>query len=211
MASLRETLENYGQDELLEQLIRLSPKNYEEFINTLYSDLDFIVGLIEADAKDYHDASEDELNRQIVRLLSARFYRASHDHDEGGHVDVRVTSRDGKYSWLAEAKLDKGPAYLKSGMHQLTERYARGTPNHNAGGFLVYIQKAKCAERFSEWRMEFGKHLNDFEDLSIEDCPNRKGLAFFSEFVLPRIGVGVPKYRVRHVGVSAFRPASTSP
>lgn len=210
MASLRETLENYENDELLEQLIRLSPRSYDEFINTLYSDLDFVIGLIEADAKDYHDASEDELNRQIVRLLTARFYHASHDHDEGGHVDVRVASRNGKYSWLAEAKLDKGPAYLKSGMHQLTERYARGTPNHNAGGFLIYIQKAGCADRFATWKDEFKTHTADFEDLSIEDCPNRSGLAFFSEFVLPRMGKGVPKYKVRHVGVSAFRTASAT-
>lgn len=208
MTTLRETLHNYEHQELLEQLNRLNPRNYEEFINLLYKDLDFVVGLIEADAKDFHDASEDELNRQIVRLLTARFYAASHDHDEGGHVDVRVASRNGQFSWLAEAKLDNGPAYLKSGVSQLTERYTRGTPNHNAGGFLVYIQKSKCAERFANWREYLETQGESFQELSTEDCPNRTGLAFFSEFVLPRMGAGVPKYRVRHIGVSAFRAAS---
>lgn len=210
MTTLREMLEICGQKDIAEQFDRICPENYEKFLGTLYKDLDFVVGLIEADAKDYHNASEDELNRQIVRLLRARFYHASHDHDEGGHVDVRVESRDGQFSWLAEAKLDNGPVYLKSGMLQLTDRYSRGTPNHNAGGFLIYIQKAKCSERFATWKEEFKNQKADFEDLSIEDCKNRTGLAFFSEFVLPRMGNAVPKYRVRHIGVSAFRTASAS-
>lgn len=211
MSKLRDHLDACGQSELLAQLRRLAPESYEEFIGTLYGDLDHLVGLIEADAKDFCEASEDELNRELVRLLRARFYVASHDHDEGGHVDVHVRSRDGQYSWLAEAKLDNGPAYLSKGVDQLTERYAKGTPGHHCGGFLVYIQKALCAERLAGWKDHFTANSSQYEDLTVEACTARTGLAFYSEFVLPRIGRGAPKYRIRHIAVSAFRQASAAP
>lgn len=210
MTTLREQLLAYGQDELLEQLRRLSPLDYSEFIQTLYGDLDTLIGLIEADAKDFQDSSEDELNRELVRLLNARFYIASHDHDEGGHVDVRVASRNGKFSWLAEAKLDNGPAYLSKGVTQLTDRYVRGTPNHNAGAFLVYIQKDKCSERFKTWRDEFSSKTSEYDELEISDCISRPGLAFYSKFHLERMGGIAPKYEVRHIAVSAFRPANAA-
>jgi len=211
MSTLRELLSTYGQDELLEQFIRISPRTYDEFIDTLYADLDYIVGLIEADAKDFESAGEDELNREIVRLLQARFHQASHDHDEGGHVDVRVVSRSGKFSWLAEAKLDKGAAYLQKGVHQLADRYARGTPGHHCGGFLIYVQKSRCAERFKNWRDGFSQQTADFKNLSIDDCPQRTEYSFYSNFILPRIGEGPPPYRIRHMAVSAFREANTHP
>lgn len=197
-----------GQTELLTQLRRLDPRDYDDFVDVIYDDLDELVGLVEADAKDFHDASEDELNRELVRLLRARFYIASHDHDEGGHVDVRIASRDGKYSWLAEAKLDNGPAYLASGMVQLTTRYTRGTPNHNAGALLIYVQRDNCSGRMLNWRTEFAAKLTEYDGLEVTDCSRRPGLAFVSEFHLPRIGTAAPKYRVRHVAVTAFRPAS---
>lgn len=209
MTRLRDHLEAAGQDELVEQLRRLQPESYQDFIEQLQRDLLFVVGLIEGDAKDFHDALEDELNREIVRLLTARFQCASHDHDEGGHVDVRVRSRDGRFTWLAEAKIDKGPAYLTAGMHQLSDRYARGTPDHNHGGFLVYIQKARCAERFKEWRDHFCGQT-DFEALEVNDSQLRTGLSFQSHYVLNRMGDGVPKYCVLHVGVTAYREASSA-
>ena len=205
---LREFLDLAGQDRLVEQLRRLSPDSYQEFVEQLQEDLLYVVGLIEGDAKDFHDALEDELNREIVRLLNARFYIASHDHDEGGHVDVHVRSPDGKYSWLAEAKIDNGPAYLTAGMHQLSDRYVRGTPDHNCGCFLVYIQKADCTERFAGWRKHFSGLGSDFEALEVFDATVRQGLSFRSDYVLDRIGKGAPKYSVLHVGVSAYRPAS---
>lgn len=207
---LKDLLEAYGQQELVEQLIRLQPANYEDFVAQLRRDLMYVIGLVEGDAKDFHDALEDELNRAIVRLMRSRFYNASHDHDEGGHVDIHIRSRDGRYSWLAEAKIDKGPAYLTAGVHQLSDRYARGTPEHNHGGFIVYIQKARCAERFADWRKHFSGLSGDFEAVEVFDSATRTGLAFDSKYVLDRIGAGAPKYTVLHVGVTAYRPASAT-
>ncbi len=210
MTTLREHLECCGQSELLSQFRRLSPESYDDFIGILNSDLEDLIGLVEADAKDFIESSEDELNRELVRLLRARFYSASHDHDEGGHVDIRVQSRDGRYSWLAEAKLDNGPAYLEKGVHQLTDRYVRGTPGHNCGALIVYVQRSRCAERFENWKKHFQSISEKFEELSFTDCHSRKGLSFYSEFVLSRMGAGAPRYQIRHLAVSAFRVASAA-
>lgn len=208
MSGMEDLIEAYGEPELVGQLRRLRPKNYDEFNSQLYADLDVLVGYVEADAKDFTAAGEDVLNRELVRLLKARCYIASHDHDEGGHVDVHVRSRGDQFSWLGEAKLDNGPAYLTKGVSQLTERYARGTPGHNCGGFLVYVQKKRVAERFAKWKDHLAANAADYEGLTFDTCPTRAGLAFFTEFVLPRMGEGVPKYRIRHLAVSAFREAS---
>lgn len=207
---LQDLLDTYGQPELIEQLRRLQPADYDDFVDQLQKDLLYVIDLIEGDAKDFHDASEDELNREVVRLLRARSYTASHDHDEGGHVDVHVRSRDGRFSWLAEAKLDNGPAYLTSGVHQLSNRYARGTQDHNHGALIVYIQKDRCTERFATWRKHFSQLTADFEGLEVADCAFRQTLAFKSRYVLQRMGAAGPKYQVLHIAVSAFRPASVA-
>lgn len=211
--SLREMFDVYGNQELIAHWERIEPRSHEEFISRINKDIDYLIGLIEADAKDFHSSLEDEFNREIVRLLSARCYIASHDHDEGGHVDVRIASRCGEYSWLAEAKIYDGPDYIKKGLNQLIERYSRGTPGHHIGGILVYIQKSRCTEFFAKWRRELADSKDEFEELAIEDCksPSREGLAFYSEFIHPRIGRDGPKYRIRHIGVSAYRIASAQP
>lgn len=205
MTFLRKILEVFGQPELLAQYDRLYPRNYNELVNRINDDLDVVVGLIESDARDFGSAGEDLLNREIVRLLRARCYTASHDHDEGGHVDVRIASRDGRYSWLAEAKIYRSLSQLDAGMDQLIDRYARGTPGNNRGGFLLYVQRERCTDLLEEWKSFHSAQTVKYEDLTVTPCNTRPGLAFFSEFVLRRLGKGVPKYQVRHMAVSLYR------
>lgn len=207
---LKELLDTYGQAELVEQLRRLQPADYEDFVSQLHEDLLFVIGLIEGDAKDFHNADEDQLNREIVRLMRSRFHNASHDNDEGGHVDIHIRSRDGRFSWLAEAKIDNGHAYLTAGLHQLSNRYARGTPDNNHGGFIIYIQRARCTERFASWRSHFTNLTSEFEALEVLDYHARGILSFDSKYVLERMGAGGSKYQVLHLGVSVFRPASAA-
>lgn len=210
IGSLREQLKFYDEMgiPMLSVLKHSCPASYEEFIDTLYTDLDALIGSLESDAKDFAKAGEDFLNRELVRLLNARYYCASHDNDEGGHVDIHVRAPMKGFSWLGEAKLDNGPAYILSGLNQLVSRYARGTPGNNAGGLLVYFQKDRCSDRFQEWRTALEQeHKDSFEGLEVSDCSRRPGLAFESKFVLKRIGSAAPKYQVRHIAVSLFRQA----
>lgn len=211
MSKLRNDVEDYygSTHQFVLSIRRHQPRDYDDFIDALYTDLEELIGLMEADAKDFIESGEDVLNRELVRLLRARAYTASHDHDEGGHVDVHVRSGDGRFSWLAEAKLDHGPAYLLKGVNQLTERYARGTPGHNCGALLIYVQMPRISERMTSWRSEFAA-AHGFDPTSLHDCARRPGLAFYSDIVLPRIGADAPAYRVRHIGISLFRSASAS-
>ena len=210
MTTLREHLEASGQPEFLALYERIYPRTYDELVLRLYADLDACIGQMEADAKDFMFAHEDVINRELVRLLQRTGHQASHDHDEGGHVDVRVVSRDGKYSWLAEAKILRDTGYLDAGMDQLLNRYTRGTPGHNKGGFVVYVQLDRAAERFSRWREFHEGQAGKYEDLESRSCSERPGLAFFSSFVLPRLGTGVDKHEIRHVAVSLYRHESSS-
>lgn len=213
MTTLRQQLEFYDPNGgLLRQLRREQPLDYPDFIDVFYADLEDLIGLLEADAKDLMAVSEDFLNRELVRLLNARSYVASHDHDEGGHVDIHVKPGSRRFSWLGEAKRDTGPADYWAGLIQLTERYARGTPGHNCGGLLIYFQKDRCSQRFAEWRQHFEvKGDADLEELSVRDGNGRTGLSFQSEFVLKRIGSIAPKYEVRHIAVSLYRAPSAAP
>jgi hypothetical protein len=205
MTTLREHLEASGQPEFLALYERIYPRTYDELVARIYADLDACIGQMEADAKDFMSAHEDVMNRALVRLLQRSGHQASHDHDEGGHVDIRIASRDGKYSWLAEAKILRDTGYLDAGMDQLLNRYTRGTPGHNKGGFVVYVQADRAAERFSRWRQHHEGQGTKYEALESRSCSERPGLAFFSSFVLPRLGAGVPKHEIRHLAVSLYR------
>ena len=209
--SLEALLELMGDEDFLAIGERKNPKSYEIFVNRVNKDLDLIIGATEADAKDFQFVTEDFLNREIVRMLRMKCYIAVHDKDEGGHVDIHISCQNEKYTWAGEAKIYDGPDYIYKGLVQLTTRYARGTPGHNSGGILVYIQKSRCGEFFAKWRKELEERKDEWEDILFEDCPTRSELAFYTEFVLPRIGKGPPKYRIRHIGVSAFREANVDP
>lgn len=210
MTTMREMVELSGRPEIIAHFQRIEPRSYEELVSRLTEDVDILVGLIESDAKDFGSATEDEITRELVRLLKARCYHATHDSDEGGHVDVRVASPDGRFSWLGEAKIYRSNSYLDAGMEQLINRYVKGTPGNNAGALLVYVQVERCAERLAEWKAFHENQSEKYEDLVVTPCATRPGLAFYSEFVLPRIGKGAPKYRVRHLAVSLYR-AGTAP
>lgn len=60
MTTLREQLEFYDPNGgLLRQLRREQPRDYPDFIDVFYDDLEELIGLLEADAKDLMTVSED--------------------------------------------------------------------------------------------------------------------------------------------------------
>lgn len=206
---LEEYVEAYGNRELAKQAKRLNPQSYNDFWEILNEDLEELVGQLESDAKDFISAEEDEITRALVRSLKARFYDASHETDEGGHVDVTVRSQCRKYSMLGEAKRSKkGSGYLLDGFKQLTSRYARGTPSHNRGAMLIYVQQGKAAETLARYKNVLEANSASFENIEFEQCALREGLAFNTSHVLERIGQGAPKYIVRHIALCLNRTAS---
>jgi len=205
MTTLRDLVMLCSQPGLIEHAQRIEPRSYDELMRRLNADLDALIGIIESDAQDFADANENQISKELVRLLKARCYDASHETDHGGHVDVTVKSSDNRYSWLAEAKILGSNSYLDQGMDQLIDRYAKGTPGHNKAALLIYVKQDRCGEKLQAWRDYHELQTAKYEELKVSSCAGRPGLAFYSEFVHPRVGKGPPKYLVRHLAVSLYR------
>lgn len=211
MSSLRERIEFSGREELLVTLKIQEPRDYSEFVEVLYSELDRAVALLEHDAGDFMDSDEDRISREICRLLSMRGFYATHETDQGGHVDLTVTSSNRKYEWLGEAKRWKGPAYIHDGFDQLLNRYSSGAPGKNHGALLIYVQIDKCAEKLCSWRARLESHAESYPQMEFFDDNYRVGLTFSTQHQHERMGEGVPPYCTRHMAISLYRPAGVTP
>lgn len=208
MSSLGDAIDLVGKSYLLDRLLVQVPRNYDEFISNLYREMDLAISFMESDAADFMIAEEDLISRALIRSLKQKCFIATHETDSGGHCDITVNSADQAYSWLGEAKRWNGPAYIKGGFDQLLQRYSKGTPGHNHGGLLLYIQKDRCADLVKAWRDHLDSIAVQYEALQLADDVERPGLAFRSTQVHERIGDAGPRYNVRHVGISLYRPAS---
>ncbi|ANJ93398.1 hypothetical protein [Serratia plymuthica] len=175
----------------LEQLLCTS---YDEFLNTLYKNLEECIEWMEEDPKVRLKDGEDRLTTDIIGFFRARGYQAGHDELIGGHTDL-VIRKEG-YMWLGEAKIHSSYDYLKQGFEQLCSRYSSGTNNNKNGGLLIYIRNNDAASVITEWT----QRLNDaaLENYSYSPCGKRQGLSFYSTHKHARSGL---PYRVRHLGI----------
>lgn len=175
--------------------------SYESFIDILYKDLDDIVLKTQERKQVYGKSSEDEITMHIVDLLEEQGYWATHDPKIGGHVDISVRHpNDRSWLWLGEAKLDKGPAWVASGMEQLCRRYSDGGLNRGHGGILIYVQGKHAAKKLQNWRDELEKN-SSLEDLVVFDCARSPGLAFNSKHLHDTSGL---PYTIRHIAVALY-------
>ncbi len=149
-------------------------EDYPEFISVLYADLDDISYNFNKNPQRRAEDTEDRLTDEIVSALNLLGYTADHDRESGGHVDVTVEL--GSHSWIGEAKIHQGPAYLYEGFLQLATRYrpASGNWKHNHGGMLIYIQKQKNAAKLKqEWKDHLAcKFVEQGEAIEFADCKN---------------------------------------
>lgn len=168
---------------------------YEEFVDCVHAVLDSIINYIEENPGIRKEDSEDRLTIEIVGALRQAGFDADHDTKIGGHVDIRIRHRIG-FLWLGEAKIHSDYDWLMKGFNQLSTRYARGTPNHNHGGLIIYIRAKGVARIVNEWKACLvNAKLNGF---STEQCPKRSSLSFYSTHILD--GANLP-YHVRHMAV----------
>lgn len=147
-------------------------ENYPEFIAILYEDIDDISYNFNKNPQRRSEDSEDRLTDEICSSLGLLGYTADHDKESGGHVDVTVEL--GPHSWIGEAKIHKGPAYLYDGFLQLTTRYrpASGNWKHNQGGMLIYIQSMKNVSQINqEWKDHLANKFTErSESIQFADC-----------------------------------------
>ncbi|EPX7410402.1 hypothetical protein [Cronobacter dublinensis] len=120
----------------------------KEFINTLYSDIEKIIKIIEHSSDKYYCDDEDKLSHTIVSSLIHLGYKATEQTKKNGSVDITVHSRDDSYEWIAEAKIGYGNQKIFEGLLQLLTRYVKRDRN---AGLFIYYQKDKSSYYFRDW------------------------------------------------------------
>lgn len=186
------------------------PKDYKEFLNLLYDDLDLVVTMLSQNKKQYHQGmvsnprqGEDLINTVICNMLSMRGWQASHDTYVNGHADIVVTLPNSTYQWLGEGKILNSNTYLYKGLKQLLYRYSTGLDNQNAGGLIAYIKDGKnnIKELLDTWRDYLNKQKIQNDELP---CPSIKrtepcqknDLVFYTYHNHPASGL---EYGIRHI------------
>lgn len=142
---------------------------------------------------------EDDITCRIVEHLDLQGFRASHESDHNGHVDILVQSDDKTYTWLGEAKLYKGSRYSEKGLYQLVSDYSTGMENES-GGVLLYLNgtRLQVKEIMDEWQSHLTglsvDSTNRLEGLTFEPKQGTSAI-FYTNHIHHRSG---DPYRIRH-------------
>ncbi|EHU7970086.1 TPA: hypothetical protein ROA69_001790 [Escherichia coli] len=118
------------------------------FIETLYSDIEVIIKLMEQSSDKYYCDDEDKLSHTIVASLVHLGYDATEQTKKNGSVDITVRPKNGGYTWIAEAKIGYGNQKIFEGLLQLLTRYVK---RDNHAGMVIYYQKSKSSYHFKQW------------------------------------------------------------
>lgn len=195
LGQLRELGDQFGIPGLSAFIRRKTASSYEQFVNSLYTDLDEIVAIIQENPELRKNDDENRLTIEIVGMLRAYGYSAGHDTKVGGHTDISVRGKK-NFLWIGEAKIHGAYDELLGGFKQLCTRYSTGDVGQNCGGMIIYIRNVKAADVVTEWRARLSQQ--GLEQYSDYDCPARAGMAFYSSHIHERAGM---HFQVRHVGV----------
>ncbi|MFZ6640922.1 hypothetical protein ACO0LL_14335 [Undibacterium sp. TC4M20W] len=181
---------------------RWTAANYDQFVETLYTEIDTIVKDLEDDANLSQHYTENNYNSDICRQLKRLGYEAVHDKNQRGHADITVNFA--RYSWIGEGKKVQSVnnSHLIDGYGQLIDRYVTGKANANHAGLLVYILGKDAMHVMSSWRT----HLTE-KDLSdngyaanIAPCSENPDHVFWSECT--RHTSSGSTLKIRHIGLS---------
>lgn len=143
---------------------RLTCHTYDQFVDTLYVEMDSIFASLVKDANtlqgDGH--TENSLNADICRQLNRAGYSAHFDKNNRGHSDVTVEY--GRFSWIGEGKKVKSVnnTHLRGGYDQLLDRYVTGMAGADRAGILIYCYAPDAKHVLTKWR----------EDLEQKDQAN---------------------------------------
>ncbi|CQH45388.1 hypothetical protein ACQ26G_002418 [Yersinia enterocolitica] len=127
----------------------------QDFIDTLYFDINTIIRLIESSCDKYYCDDEDKISHVIVSSLTHLGYTATEQTKKNGSVDITVSSKDGEYDWIAEAKIGYGNQKIFEGLLQLLTRYVK---RDNHAGIFIYYQKARSTYFFKDWLKYLHNH-----------------------------------------------------
>jgi hypothetical protein len=174
-------------------------ESYDEFVETLYDNIDKAIGKLEQNPQFYDAVGEDKITHEIANMLSMAGYDARQGETSGGNVDLTVQGYKSAWSWVGEAKIYKTIVDLQQGFLQLATRYRNASPVHAKAGILAYTKRADAAGLLKEWLEEISKM--GLPDFSVEVCKRRGGLAFYSSHKHEASGLPI---QVRHTAISLY-------
>lgn len=180
---------------------RLTCGSYQQFMDTLYVEIETIVASLVEDANVMQEYSENALNADICRQLCRLGYNAHFDKNKRGHSDISVEY--GRYSWIGEGKKVKSAnnTHLGDGYDQLVHRYVPGTPNADQAGLLIYSFAPNAKHVLTSWHDHLIAKNTAIPGYAedIAHCVASKGFAFWS--VNQHVSSG-SKLTVKHMVVS---------
>ena len=124
-------------------------------------------------SKFYQNDEEEKLTYHLKVHLENRGFDLVTDQDHNGHIDLTVyyfdVDQDIEVTWLGEAKISNGPAYLYGGMQQLLTRYSAGCMDRS-GGLIIYNRNINIIQTTNNWR-NFLNNLDEDDLISLHyDC-----------------------------------------
>lgn len=174
----------------------LSRPSYDEFCCDVEEHLIDAILNLEQHKSIFYKLGEDQLSTVILTWLKGAGLDAEHDSNRNGHVDLLVKS--GRFNWLGEAKLDKGPAYVMEGFRQLCDRYADGNSFSSKGAVIIYTDKQSKMDFLDGWM----EHLVSNYEMAVSRHPRcLQTLSEVTSHVHSATGLN---YQVRHFPVSMY-------
>ncbi|MCA6121720.1 hypothetical protein J6500_07380 [Bradyrhizobium sp. WSM 1704] len=178
------------------QLNYIFSASHAERVNAVNSAIDWIVLECVRTARDRANRGEDALTNDIIGLLVALGFDATHDTDYNGHCDIVIKGIDG-FLWLAEAKVHSTYEWLTKGLLQLLTRYSPGMPGQNDGALIIYHKGPDISRTMDRWR----NHLVASEGEGLVAVCDKNPLILNSRHIHRRSGL---EYRVRHVPIGLY-------
>jgi hypothetical protein len=170
--------------------------SHAERVDVVNAAIDWIVLECVKTARDRVDRSEDALTNDIIGLLVALGFDASHDADCNGHCDIVIKGVDG-FLWLAEAKIHSNYNWLLKGLKQLCTRYSTGMPGQNDGALILYCKGPRIDRIMAKWHA----HLAEADEEAVIAICDKNPLILNSRHIHQRTGL---EFRVRHVPIGLY-------
>lgn len=174
-------------------------ESYDEFVETLYDNIDRVIGKLEQNPQFYTLAEEDKITHEIANMLSMAGYDARQGETNGGNIDLTVKGYKSAWSWVGEAKIYKTIDNMREGFLQLATRYRNASPVNARAGILAYTKRADAAGCLKAWHEEISKM--GLEGFSVAECPRRGPLAFYTTHKHEASGLPI---HIRHAAVCLY-------
>lgn len=164
--------------------------DFQEYLEGFYEVLDDCLEDVSTGPQYFpqDQVGEDRVTFFLTKMLKISGFAVDRD-EKAGNPDIVLSWK--KHTWIGEAKIYKGPAYLLEGWLQLTTRYTSGTSRQSNGGILAYFYGEDALAASQAWSERLKKEQ---EPISLSSC-HLDGLSFRTTH--PHRKSGLP-FHVRH-------------